>query len=213
MLPSDASTEFGGALASFLEHVGLLMGAADWVAGEVALVVPEGVAPPGIMNGKSEAISGTSVGMGSLSVTRVQVDQTLQVEVLELVEVVVVEVVLWSGLLSSTEEGLPSDPIVSGGYPGGGGIMPPGITPAPGITMMPIPGPTYQIGKIVLCPSAVVVVTEFVVRPAMLCVVVENGPLSVDVCGPGVIGPLSEFVVVVAADGPPLSVDSNGLFG
>ena len=68
-------------------------------------------------------------------------------------------------------------------------MMPPGITPAKGITMMPKPGPTYQIGKAVGWPSAEVVVAEFAVRPLIDSVVVLNEPVSVEVWGPRVIGP------------------------
>jgi hypothetical protein len=44
----------------------------------------------------------------------------------------------------------------------------------------------------------VVVVTEFAVKPSMFCVVVENSPSSIDVCGPMVIGPVFAVVVVEA---------------
>jgi hypothetical protein len=67
--------------------------------------------------------------------------------------------------------------------------MPPGITPAKGTTMIPNPGPIYQIGRIVGWPLAEVVVAEFAVRPLIDSVVVLNDPVSVEVWGPRVIGP------------------------
>ena len=106
------------------------------------------------MNGKSGSISATSVGttISASGSARVQVAQELQLDGLELIELVVVEVsfVLVGLSLVLTDEGFPSSPIVRGGNPLGGGTMPPPTTPAAGITMMPTPGPTYQIGKIVV---------------------------------------------------------------
>jgi hypothetical protein len=46
-------------------------------------------------------------------------------------------------------EGLPSSPMVKGGYPAGGGTGAPTGTPVLGRTMIPTPGPTYQIGNTV----------------------------------------------------------------
>jgi hypothetical protein len=49
--------------------------------------------------------------------------------------------------------GLPSDPINSGGKPGGGGMIPPMFMPTRGSLMIPIPLERCQIGNIVLWPS------------------------------------------------------------
>lgn len=85
--------------------------------------------------------------------------------------------------------------------------------------MMPIPGPTNQIGRIVGWPSADVDVTEFAVSPAMLEVVVAKVPVSIAVCGPKVIIPLevvvgsAEVVGAVLVVGPPSSVGANPFSG
>ena len=88
----------------------------------------------------------------------------------------------------------PFESMVRVGKPGGGGTIPPGITPAAGITMIPTPGPTYQIGRTVGCPSADVDVTEFAVKPSISAVVVANDPVSTPVCGPKVIVGLEVIV-------------------
>jgi hypothetical protein len=98
----------------------------------------------------------------------------------------------------------PFGSIVSGGNSGGGGIIPPGITPAAGMTMIPTPGPTYQIGRIVGCPSTDVDVAEFAVKPSILAVVVANVPVSVPVCGAEVIAGLEVAIgAAVVGDGTP----------
>lgn len=78
--------------------------------------------------------------------------------------------------------------------------MPRGITPAPGIRMMPMPAPTNQIGRTVGPPLSEVVMAELAVRPAMLDVVVEKVPDSKDVLGPRMMGTdVGAAVVVVVA--------------
>jgi hypothetical protein len=98
--------------------------------------------------------------------------------------------------------------MVSGGRPGGGGMMPPGITPGPGTKIMPMPGLLSQIGSMVGCPSADVVVTELAVRPLILTVLVAKGPDSVLVWGPVVMGPFEDM-----GAGPPSSVDARAFAG
>jgi hypothetical protein len=222
--PSDSWTLLGGARASFLLQYGSSIGTADCVAAgsAVALVVPFGVSPPGTMKGKSGSMSATSVGSGTSStLASVQLAQESHVDVVLVVDPSsLVVVVGWSLSLTSTEEGLPSGPMVKGGNPGGGGTIPPGITPDNGITMMPTPGPTYQIGNTVAWSSAVVEVAEFAVKSSMFCVVVAKDPDSMEVWGPRVIGPCSAFdvdvtLVVVVADetfsvGVVLSFGSSG---
>lgn len=70
-------------------------------------------------------------------------------------------------------EGFPSSPTDNVGYPGGGGTIPPAGTPARGMTIIPMPGLTNHMGRIVGCPSSVVVVAESAVNPWMDFVVVE----------------------------------------
>jgi hypothetical protein len=79
--------------------------------------------------------------------------------------------------------GSPFESIVSVGKPGGGGTIPPGMMPAAGMAIIPTPGRTNQIGRIVGCPSADVDVAEFAVKPSILAVVVANIPFSMPVCG------------------------------
>lgn len=109
--------------------------------------------------------------------------------------------------------GSPFESIVSGGKPGGGGMIPPGITPAAGMTIIPIPGPTNQIGRIVGCPSADVDVTEFAVKPSILEVVVANVPVSIPVCGPKVIAGLEVVVGAAVVDDETLKGTPPSSFG
>lgn len=126
-------------------------------------------------------------------------------------------------------------PTTSGGNPGGGGITPAGPTITTGITIIAISGlPPYQTGRIVGCPElddvgivrknpsfiprsgfytygSVVLVTNLVVKPTMVFVVVEKVPVSKAVCGAIVI----EFGItpVWKTWGPPTSFGARGLFG
>lgn len=106
------------------------------------------------------------------------------------------------GLLSDLTSGFPSVSMSISGKPSGGGIMPPPGGPVNGKMMIPPwpppldppghpPRPHHQIGKTVGSedPSSFVVVTECVVKPGISVVMVENGPLSVVVCGGRVMPP------------------------
>jgi len=118
------------------------------------------------------------------------------------------------GLLSLlTVCGSPFESIVSGGKPGGGGTIPPGTTPATGMTIIPIPGLTNQMGRIVGCPSADVDVAEFAVKPSILEVFVANVPVSIPVCGPNVIAGLEVVVGVAVADDETLKGTPPSSFG
>lgn len=101
------------------------------------------------------------------------------------------EVTVCTGLATC---GSPLGSIVSGGKPGGGGRIPPGIISTVGTTMMPIPGPTYHMGSTVTWPSTEVVVAEFAVRPEICAVVVKGNPGGIVVCNPGVIGMVEMLV-------------------
>jgi hypothetical protein len=109
--------------------------------------------------------------------------------------------------------GSPFESIVSVEKPGGGGTIPPGITPAAGMTMIPTPGPTNQIGRIVGCPSADVDVTEFAVNPSIFEVVVANVPVSIPVCGPKVIAGLEVVIGTVVVDDDTLKDTPPSSFG
>jgi hypothetical protein len=119
-------------------------------------------------------------------------------------------------------DGLPSSPMVNVGRPTGGGTTPPAPMPAPGMTMIPTPDPTYQMGRMVVCPLFVVVVAEFAVNPWIDFVTVAYAPAAIDdVLGLGVIGPVLLVTVVVGTDalvedptfGPPSSPGASPLLG
>jgi hypothetical protein len=107
----------------------------------------------------------------------------------------------------------PFELMVRVGKPGGGGTIPPGTTPAAGITIIPTPGPTNQIGRTVGCPSADVDVTEFAVKPSILAVVVANVPVSTPVCGPKVIVGLEVVVGAAVIDDDALKASPPSSLG
>jgi hypothetical protein len=146
-----------GESMGFADCSGGLTGVGVGVGAEVGVGVegaatPGGVVPPGIMTGICPLMPPSASSSTAIStVPMLQFEHWEQLDDADEDGDVLVAL-LWSSSFFDVE-GLPSSPMVNVGNPAGGGMIAPTGAPAAGMTMMPKPSPTNQMGKIVGCPS------------------------------------------------------------